>query len=333
MKKLLPLLLYCCFILPGFSQENTFDQLIDKGIAYHDAGDYENAIKEYKKALELDPNSGLAHYEIAFSYFLSQDYKNAKKHSEKAIELDDENLLMDYVVLGNSLDMLGEPKKAIRVYEKAMKDFDHYLLSYNYALTCWSQGEADKAYDATLKAINNNPSHGSSHLLLSEIMENKGERIKAMLPLYYFLLLEPDSERAGNEYVRLKSYMDSGIERTSPTNINVSVNINDDSDFGPAEMMLSLQGATNLIPENEDKSELELFAENNESLFSILGELKKDNKGFWWEFYVPMFADFAEADLVKPFSYFISASQGEEAANWLTENEEEFNRLKKWFEQ
>ena len=332
MKKILLLLLICGFTFPGFSQENTFDQLIEKGIAYHDAGDYENAIKEYEKALELEPKSGMAHYEIAYSYFLKGDYKSAVKYSEKAIYLETDNQLLNYVMLGNALDMQGKPKKAIKVYEKAMKEYDHYLLSYNYAITCWKEKEGDKAYEATLKAINNNPSHGSSHLLLSEIMDTRGERIKAMLPLYYFLLVEPNSDRSFNEYERLKAYMDLGVERTSPTTINVSLGLSPDSGFGAAEMMLSLQRAANSIPENKDKSEMELFAENNGSVFSILGELKKDNKGFWWEFYVPVFAGIAEAELVEPFSYFISTSQGEEATNWLAENEEKFTRLKKWFE-
>ncbi|SDL70501.1 hypothetical protein SAMN04488034_10973 [Salinimicrobium catena] len=163
-------------------------------------------------------------------------------------------------------------------------------------------------------------------------MDIKGERIKAMLPLYYFLLLEPNSERSVTEYERLKSYMDLGVERTSPTNINVSLDLSADSDFGAAEMMLSLNKAASTIPENEDKSELERFTETNRSVFGILGDMKGDNKGFWWEFYVPMFADFAEADLVEPFSYYISTSQGEEAATWLAENEEDFNRFQKWFE-
>lgn len=332
MKKTLLLLLICGFSLPGFAQETSFEQFIEKGIALHDAGDYENAIKEYEKALELEPNSGTAHYEIAYSYFLKGDYKCAVRYSENAIGLETDNQLLNYIMLGNALDMLGKQKRAIKVYEKAMKEFDHYLLSYNYALTCLKVDKVDKAYEAILKAIDHNPSHGSSHLLLSEIMDIKGERIKAILPLYYFLLLEPNSERSVTEYERLKSYMDFGVERTSLTDINVSVNINGDSEFSAAEMMLSLESAANSIPENKDKSELELFAENNESVFSILGELKKDNKGFWWEFYVPMFADFAEADLVEPFSYYISTSQGEEATTWLAENKEAFNRFKKWFE-
>lgn len=331
MKKLLLLLFILFYSSSSFSQENNLNELIEKGIAYHDAGEYDKAIKEYEKALNINPKSSLVHYEIAFSYFQKGDYKNAEKYSKKSIQLDDQNLLPSYVTLANSLDMQGKPKKALKVYEEALESFDHYLLYYNYAFTSLNQGELDQAYDAVIKAIENNSTHSSSHLLLSEIMDKKGNRIKAMLPLYYFLLLEPNSNRSGKEYKRLTNYMDLGVEKTSPTNININVPMNDDSDFSAAEMMISMKKATNSMDENKDKTQLQLFAENNESLFSILGELKKEKEGFWWELYVPIFYDFAESDLVEPFSYYISVSQGEDATKWLADNEDKFNRFAKWF--
>ena len=332
MKRTLVLLLVLCLNLPVIAQENNINELIEKGIAFHDAGEYQKAIAEYEKALEIDPESSLLHYEIAFSYFSMEEYKEAEKYSRKAIELDDKNLLPSYVTLANSLDMQGKPKKAMKVYEEAMKEFDHYLLSYNYAYTCFNQDELDKAYEAVMKAIDNNPNHASSHLLLSNIMDKEGSRIKAMLPLYYFLLLEPNSNRSALEYERLRGYMDLGVERTSPKNININIPTNEDADFGAAEMMVSMQKATSTMEENKDKTELELFAESNRSLFTILGELKDDQDGFWWDFYVPLFYDFAEAELVEPFSYYISISQGDEAVKWLAENEEQFSSLQKWFE-
>lgn len=332
MKKLL-LLLLLISTLSSFSQEDNFKTIIQKGIAYHDSGDYENAIKEYQKALKIEPNSSLAYYEMAFSYFSNKDYENAEQYSRKSIEIDDQNLLPSYVTLANSLDMQGKPKKALKVYENAMKKFDNYLLYYNYAYTCLNQNKVDKAYEAVLKAIENNPSHASSHLLLSHIMDEKDNRIKTMLPLYYFLLLEPNSNRSEKEFERLIGYMDLGVKQTSPKTININVPMNDDSDFGAVEMMISMKKASNSMEENKNKTQLELFADSNQSIFSILGELKKDNKGFWWDMYVPIFYDFAESDLVEPFSYYISISQGEQATDWLAENQDRFNNFKKWFNQ
>lgn len=318
-------ILFCSTI--SFAQDNNFNATIEKGIAYHDAGEYDKAIKEYEKALIINPQSGLAHYEIAFSFYQKGDYKNAEKYSKKSIELDKDNALSSYITLGNSLDMQGKHKKALKIYEEAIENYDHYLLYYNYAFTSMNQGDLDLAIDAIIKAIKQNSTHSSSHLLLSSIMHKKGNRIKAMLPLYYFLLLEPNSDRSEIEYQRLLTYLDIGVEKTSSTNVNISVPTNDDSGFSAAEMMISLKKAANTMEETSDKTKLQLFAESNESLFSILGELKKNKQGFWWEFYVPAFYNFVESDLVEPFSYYISISQGEDVINWLTENEDQFERL------
>jgi len=331
MKNLLLLFLLLNFSTLCFSQQNNAIPLIEKGIAFHDAGEYDKAIKEYEKALKIDPNSSLIHYEIGFSYFLKEDYKKAEKYCEKSIELDDQNLLPSYITLANALDMQGQPEKALEVYEKAMKKFDNYLLYYNYALTSLNQGKFDQAYNAVIKAIKNNSTHASSHLMLSQIMENKGNRIKAMLPLYYFLLLEPNSARSKKEYQNLINYIDVGVEKTSPNNITVNVPKNDDSDFAAAEIMVSMKKASNTIEENKDKTQLELFAENNKAIFSILGELKNEKDGFWWDFYVPIFYDFAKSDLTEPFSYYISISQGEKATQWLAENEDKFKEFANWF--
>ncbi len=178
----------------SFGQNSEIESLVQEGIALHDQGEYEKAVEMYKMALSIDPNSSLVNYEISFSYFSAKDYKNAEKYSKKVIEINNGNLLGAYITYGSALDMQGKINKSIKVYEKAMKDFDNYLLYYNHAISCFNSGKINKAYESALKAINNNSSYASSHLILSKIMEKQGVRIKAMLPIYFFLLIEPNSQ-------------------------------------------------------------------------------------------------------------------------------------------
>jgi tetratricopeptide (TPR) repeat protein len=332
LRKLLVLVTISIFTLSGFGQNSEIENLIQQGIKLHDNGNYQEAINLYKKALSINPNSSLANYEIALSYQSEKDYKNAEKFSKKVLEINNDHILPAYIAYANALDMQGESKKAIKAYEKAIKKFDHYLLYFNYGYTCFNRGEIKKAYNAAIKAINNNPSHGSSHLLLSKVMAKKGDRIKAMLPIYFFLLIEPNSARSKIEYQTLRSYIDRGVTRTSEKNIDVIIPMNDDSNFGAVEMMISLAKASNSLKENKDKSDLQLFAKNNETIFNILGELKKDNIGFWWDFYVTLFYDLAKENLTEIYSYYISLSMGEEAVNWVDEHSDDFEKLKHWLE-
>jgi tetratricopeptide (TPR) repeat protein len=313
-----------------FAQNQEIEKLVREGIELHDKGEFEKAIKIYQKALELNPNSSLVNYEIALSYMANKNYKNAEIYSKKVIDFNGDHILGAYVNYGTALDMLGQPNKAIEAYELAMKDFDHYLLYYNHAITCFNAELLDKAYDSAIKAITNNSAHASSHLILSKVMERKGSRIKAILPLYFFLLIEPNSNRAAIEYQTLRGYIDQGVTQKSEKNIDVIVPTNQDPDFGAAEMMLSLSKASNSLEKNKGKADLELFADNNEHLFRILGELKKDNKGFWWDFYVPFFYDLAKENLTVAYTYYISLSKGEDVTKWIEENDVEFKRFTNW---
>lgn len=317
----------------SIGQDTEIKELVKEGIALHDNGEFKKAIEVYNEALIIDPNSSIVNYEISYSFLAAGDYKNAVKHSKKVIDLNNGHLLEAYITYGSALDMKGKAKKSIKVYEKAMEDFDDYLLYYNHALSCLNSGKIDKAYVSALKAINKNPSHASSHLILSKIMEKQGVRIKAMLPLYFFLLIEPNTQRANVEYQTLKNYLDHGVTQTSEKNINVVVPMNEDPDFGAAEMMISLLKASNSLEENKGKTELQLFAENNESLFTILGELKKENSGFWWDFYVPFFYDLANEDLTEVYSYYISNSQGDEVTDWFNEHSYDLERFDNWMKQ
>ncbi|WP_423128453.1 tetratricopeptide repeat protein [Gaoshiqia sp. Z1-71] len=313
-----------------FGQNPELENLLNEGIEFHDQGEYKKAIEIYQKALKVDPNSSLVNYEIAFSYFSDKDYKNAEVYSKRVLDLKKDHLLPAYITYGNALDMQGQSDKAIKVYEKAMAEFDNYLLYYNHAITCFNAGKTDKAYNSALKGIASNSSHASSHLILSKIMEKKGSRIKAMLPLYFFLLIEPNSARGAIEYQTLRNYLDHGVSQASEKNIQVMVPMDKDPEFGAAEMMVSLSKASNSLEENKEKPDLELFAENNETIFKILGELKDDQSGFWWDFYVPFFYEMANEDLTKAFSYYISQSKGEEVSKWIEENPVQFERFINW---
>ena len=57
-----------------------------------------------------------------------------------------------------------------------------------------------------------------------------------------------------------------------------------------------------------------MFVKNTDSFFNVLGELKKkNNKGIWWEFYVPFFYDIASSPHLEAYCNYISASSKESA--------------------
>ena len=54
---------------------------------YRGKGSYDKAIIEFKKALDLDPDYGLAHNDIAYTYLSIGDFSNAVEHLKKYVAL------------------------------------------------------------------------------------------------------------------------------------------------------------------------------------------------------------------------------------------------------
>lgn len=325
----------CLFISSNFfGQDDKLKELISQGIEYHDQGKYDEAIAKYMAALEIDKKSTLANYELSYTYFVTKQYDDAIKYSTIAIKQNSNNQHESYVVLGSCLDMTGKPSKAIKTYEEGLSKFpSSNLLNYNLALTCYNQKDYEKAEKAAINAIEAKPTHGSSHIILSAIMHEKGQRAKSILPLYYFLMIEPNSKRSLINYNSLRNQLGQGVEKKDDKNINVNIPISSSSssEFDAAEMMISLLAASKHTEENKDKNEMELFVETNRGIFSVLGELKKDNTGFWWDLYVTRFYDLVQSDNFEAYSYFISQSTNDELVNnWITGHSEEMQKFVEW---
>lgn len=319
--------------LAGQSQ---VELLVEEGSKFHDEKNYDKAIEKYKEALAIDSDSWLVHYEMAFTYYESKDYENTIIHAEESIKSDENNAYYSYVILGSAYDLVGKPKKAIKVYEKGIKKFpEKYLLYYNLALTTYNLNDLKSAEPNVIKAIQLNPNHSTSHLLLAYMNNQKGLRSKTVLSLYYFLMLEADSPRSPDALKLLKNLLKKGVSRRDEKTIDVKLTMNDDDQFGASELMMSLLEASKSLEENKDKSEGVLFYENTESFFTILSELNEEEKkrDFHKSFYVPYFKKMSRDGHVEALSYYIQMSAKErEVLLWLEANGDKINQFGTWFE-
>ncbi len=334
MKLLLTLTLGLLLAVNVFGQADKVLELVNRGVELNDQGKHNEAIAKFKEALAIDKNSAAANYELSYSSMTVGKYDDAIKYSKKVIKLNSDNLHQAYIVLGSSLDLQGNSKKAIKTYLEGLEKFPNSnLLNYNLAYTYYQQKDYSKAETAVISAINAKPTHPSSHLLLSAVMQAKGQRLKAALPLYYFLMLEPNSQRSKSNYIVLRKMLVQGIEQKDEKNVNVIIPINSGSDdeFSGAEMMVSLLASSRFSKENKGKSNLELFVESTRSTFSILNELKKDRTGFWWSLYVTKFDDLVQTKNHEAFCYYISKSlNDDEVKKWIADNPSKMNELNDW---
>lgn len=326
------------FLTSHLWSQNPIDSLVLIGIEYHDKGDYKTALKYYNQALEIDNDSPLVNYEMGMTYMYLKEYKKSIKYCDKVLKSNDKYLLETYITKGSCLDYLGKVKESIALFEKGIKEFGgHYLLYYNLALNHYKLGNSAEATEATINAINENSNHSSSHFLLGHLMADANNSSQSLLSLHYFLLLDPDSKRASNAYFLLQKQFGGNVEKdkNNDNHINIFMSPTDaDSEFSSANLMILMLSATKSIEENVGKSDEQLFVENTESFFIMLGELKKKkNKGLWWDFYIPFYEKLAKSEHIEAYCYYISQFSNEKAIEWLTNNSSKIEAMGEWMKE
>ncbi len=322
MKKNITLLLFFFALTCNvFAQDIVINGLINQGIKLHDKADYTGAIDIYKKALAINPKSAYANYELASTYLAIKDFRNAIKYSDRVIAVGSGYQDQAYILKASALDLSGKPAEAIKTYKKALGQFSsNHLLYYNFALTSFKLKQYDDAEYALQKALKIDPYHASSHLLLGNTMITRDKRVKGILALYNFLLLEPRGNRAAAALKAIEDQFKKGNKKT----------IDEADEFYTAESMLNILESAKHNEANKHKTWHVLFAEKTNSFFEILGDLKK-GKDFWWNFYVDYFTTLAANQHSEAFSYYITQSKDDVYTGWMQANLTKMETFSEWY--
>lgn len=336
------------FSFSSLAQSDAVKDIVREGIALHDAHNYEDAIAKYQEALKLDSASSLVHYEMALTYYHMKEYEKVIFHAKTAIDQNDNITLSAIIVMGSALDDSGRTRESVELYKEALEKYpNEYLLLFNYAISSLRLNQRDEAEQALIRGISVNLGHASSHLRLGYIQKEKGDRIKALLSLYFFMMLENNTERAAEAYSQLVNLFYKGVKRDAenPNNITINLSANDKGGFDSGELMLSVIAAASL-DKHKDKNEFERFAADTHSFFQILGELKekeskkKKNKkkdkeqaqsADLWNYYVDFFYELGKAGFTEVLCYQAAvASKNEIPIKWVEANQEKIELFQVW---
>ncbi|WP_280748343.1 tetratricopeptide repeat protein [Parabacteroides sp. PF5-9] len=321
MRKFFLFFVFIVSVTAAFAQEERVEELINRGIAYHDAKEYDKAIELYREALRLDPYSAEAMYELSLSLLEIQDYVAAIEYCDKLIDRDDKYAILSYNTKGSCLNYQGRTSEAIDVFLKGIKKEDSfYLLYFNLGLAYYANENYQQAKDAFVNALDLNPQHAGSHLNLGRTMWSLDRRIESLLSLYYFLLIEPNTDRSEWAYHALQEqFLKNGLSK---------------SQFGAADVLYS----TYLSAEGSDnESEMDLFIRNTDAFFSVLNEinLRKNPRGenVWWSFYTDFFKELSSLKYTEVFCHYISLSVSDLEEEWLKRNNDQVRGFAIWLRQ
>jgi serine/threonine protein kinase len=156
--------------------EPDFFVYFELGVKFQKQGQYELAIEQYRKAIEMEYNYAKTHNNLASVYFLMGKYNEAIKEYREAIDIKP-----DYAEAYYNLGM---------VYE-AMKDFD-------------------QAIDNFKMVVSLKPDHPRVHLNLAEIYKNQKNYEKTIIEYRAALTINSNNadlhNKLGNSYLLNKQY-------------------------------------------------------------------------------------------------------------------------------
>jgi tetratricopeptide (TPR) repeat protein len=190
---------------------------------YEESGSFLNAVDEYRKAIEKDPQSASLYTEFANAYLRNRQLNNAIREAENAIRVNPESLeahrllgSIYYNIVRNE-DSSRAPaaseylKKAIREYEKicSLDNSDTNSLVV-LSLLYRYDGQGGKAVETAKRLLEKAPSSEAGLANLAQIYSEQGNTQEAINVFKKALEVNPNSPRILEQmaiaYEQLKDY-------------------------------------------------------------------------------------------------------------------------------
>lgn len=144
------------------------------GLLYKENNDFDNAIKSFKKTIELDPKHSDALYELGVVYGRQKDYDEAIKNYKESLRIKESSEVFQN--LGVCYLKKGMLKEAYRNLVKAMMlNPNKYTIYNNLGAVLERSGSHDKAVQMLEIAIKLNPNNTVGFYNLGIALDKKGE--------------------------------------------------------------------------------------------------------------------------------------------------------------
>lgn len=344
MKFFLSVLVFFTTAISSFAQDNErIKQLIQEGLALHDKGVFEEAIKKYNTVLDIDKNNFDAAYEKSYSLYAMGKLKESASLSKELLKKfpDHPGIKAVYIQYAIVLDDLRKSKDAIEVYNEGIEKFPtEYLLHFNIGLIQQKLEQYDNALLSYENSVKLKPLHASSNYYTGLIIQ-KQKRIPAFLAFATFLAIENNTKRSKDGFDRINQVLGTNVKNEGnnttifldPSMLGGDKKKSKENDFSSVDMLFSLHSATDnskgmdsLAPTPADKLSYKI-----QMLINSLANNQKEGKGFYWEHYVPFFIAMKEKKFVATLAHLIyKPAMDVDNDRWIDNNDKAIGEFYDW---
>lgn len=205
---------------------------VNRGLMYLDNGEFENAINDFKKAIEFEPDDLYAYNNIAYTYKRQCEYDKAVEMYNKGLALEVEeskeilhrNLYIAYLLLGKYEDAKKEVEIMVKEYYGGSAGFDMFSEIYNHT------GEFMKSLEV--------------QEIFAEHVEEE-ERYRAMSETAILL----EDKKLAKKYIKLLGKASKNIQKDYNTMLgNYYIHIKKDKQKGLRYFVEAAKNASHIQP-------------------------------------------------------------------------------------
>jgi len=175
------------------------------GFTYEHMGNYEKAIMEFSKAIELKPDNFRALSNMGVALAKIKEYNKSIFYLEESLKINPYRY-KTYNKLGLVYSEIGDYKPAIAMQKKAIILNPYFAKGYNdLGIVYGYIGEFNASFESFKKAVNLDYEYADAHFNLGVLYKFLGQKDKALEELSIAIELDPENEKYGKIIRNLQS--------------------------------------------------------------------------------------------------------------------------------
>jgi tetratricopeptide (TPR) repeat protein len=207
-------------------QPDAANPYVNRGLVYHELGQYRRAIEDYSEAIRLKPDDAGAYNNRGNAYSKLGKYQDAIKDFNEAIRLKPD-LAMAYHNRGLAYHKLCQYQRAIEDYNNAIRLKPDYSDAYNNRGSAYNDlGKYQRAIEDYSEAIRLKPDDAGAYNNRGSAYNDFGKYQRAIEDYSEAIHLKPDYANAYNN--RGSSYNDLGKYQRAIEDYNEAIRLKPD---------------------------------------------------------------------------------------------------------
>ena len=308
MRRSLLFILLCtnCALL-SHAQRELLNPLIDsklviaKGTGLLDEGKYKAAISEYLKVPQSDTSYAVALHDLVLSYYQDSNFVTAEKYGNLALALYPEKNTEWYSLLANVYDETKRYDLALKAYDTILSQNPYsYITWFNNGITLYKLMRYDEAGTSFQRCVILNPYYAPAHYFLGQLALIKGNMVPAMMSFAVNLLVQPENRYQKNAVGALNTI--SEVNTTANEYLQKYKPGKEDNFDELQELLVSKVA---LDKNYKLKAGLEDQIVRQLQVVMEKLEFNAADKGFWMQYYVPLFKNLWDNNLFEPSVFYM----------------------------